>query len=114
MVERGEADAMICGLVGRYHKKLGYLRSVFGLDPGVQSTSAMTARDQRPGRVVLPRHARAAAIPSAEQIAEATLQASYRLKLFGIEPKVALLSHSNFGSHDDRQRAARCAPCANC
>ena len=43
MVERGEADAMICGLVGRYHKKLGYLRSVFGLDPGVQSTSAMTA-----------------------------------------------------------------------
>jgi malate dehydrogenase (oxaloacetate-decarboxylating)(NADP+) len=39
--------------------------------------------------------------PTAEQIAESTLQASYRLKLFGIEPKVALLSHSNFGSHDD-------------
>lgn len=39
--------------------------------------------------------------PSAEQIAEATLQASYRLKLFGIEPKVALLSHSNYGSHLD-------------
>ena len=36
--------------------------------------------------------------PTAEQIAEATLQATYRLKLFGIEPKVALLSHSNFGS----------------
>jgi malate dehydrogenase (oxaloacetate-decarboxylating)(NADP+) len=33
---------MICGLVGRYHKKLGYLRSVIDLDPGVQSTSAMT------------------------------------------------------------------------
>jgi malate dehydrogenase (oxaloacetate-decarboxylating)(NADP+) len=39
--------------------------------------------------------------PTAEQIAEATLQASYRLKLFGIEPKIALLSHSNFGSHGD-------------
>jgi malate dehydrogenase (oxaloacetate-decarboxylating)(NADP+) len=39
--------------------------------------------------------------PTAEQIAESTLQASYRLKLFGIEPKVALLSHSNYGSHDD-------------
>ena len=38
--------------------------------------------------------------PSAEQIAEATMQAAFRLKLFGIEPKVALLSHSNFGSHD--------------
>ncbi|MFL5202543.1 MAG: NADP-dependent malic enzyme, partial [Microvirga sp.] len=35
MVERGEADAMISGLVGRFHKKLGYMRSVFGLDPGV-------------------------------------------------------------------------------
>ena len=51
--------------------------------------------------------------PTAEQIAEATLQATFRLKLFGIEPKVALLSHSNFGSHDnavggeDAQGAAR-------
>jgi malate dehydrogenase (oxaloacetate-decarboxylating)(NADP+) len=50
--------------------------------------------------------------PSAEQIAEATMQAAYRLKLFGIEPKVALLSHSNFGSHEDAsatkmRRAAR-------
>jgi malate dehydrogenase (oxaloacetate-decarboxylating)(NADP+) len=43
--------------------------------------------------------------PTAEQIAEATLQASYRLKLFGIEPKVALLSHSNFGSHDNPSAA---------
>jgi len=40
--------------------------------------------------------------PTVEQLAEATLQASYRLKLFGIEPKIALLSHSNFGSHDSR------------
>ena len=39
--------------------------------------------------------------PDAHMIAEAALQASYRLKLFGIEPKVALISHSNFGSHDD-------------
>jgi malate dehydrogenase (oxaloacetate-decarboxylating)(NADP+) len=47
--------------------------------------------------------------PSAEQIAEATLQAAYRLKLFGIEPKVALLSHSNFGSHDRTPAPPRCA-----
>jgi malate dehydrogenase (oxaloacetate-decarboxylating)(NADP+) len=38
--------------------------------------------------------------PSAEQIAESALQASYRLKLFGVSPKVALISHSNFGSND--------------
>src|SRR5690606_41986054 len=41
--------------------------------------------------------------PTAEQIAEATIQGAYRLKLFGIEPRVALLSHSNFGSHEDRK-----------
>ncbi|MBW8811065.1 MAG: NADP-dependent malic enzyme, partial [Lysobacter sp.] len=42
MVERGEADAMISGLVGRFHKKLGYMRSIFDFDPGVSGTSAMT------------------------------------------------------------------------
>ncbi len=100
MVERGEADAMICGLVGRFHKKLGYLRSVFALDPGVQSTSAMTGVINEQGVwFFLDTHVQLD--PSAEQIAEATLQATYRMKLFGIEPKVALLSHSNYGSHDN-------------
>ncbi|NUS39880.1 MAG: NADP-dependent malic enzyme [Lysobacter sp.] len=100
MVERGEADAMICGLVGRYHKKLGYLRSIFDFDKGVQGTSAMTAViNERGVWFFLDTHVQLD--PSAEQIAESALQASYRLKLFGIEPKVALLSHSNFGSHDD-------------
>ena len=104
MVERGEADAMICGLVGRYHKKLGYMRSVFGLDPGVSCTSAMTGViNDRGAWFFLDTHVQLD--PTAEQIAEATLQATYRLKLFGIEPKVALLSHSNFGSHDNPSAA---------
>ncbi|HEX7111949.1 MAG TPA: NADP-dependent malic enzyme, partial [Mizugakiibacter sp.] len=104
MVERGEADALICGLVGRYHKKLGYLRSVFGLDPGVQCTSAMCGViNDRGVQFFLDTHVQVD--PTAEQIAEATLQASYRLKLFGIEPKVALLSHSNYGSHDNPSAA---------
>ncbi|HET8763944.1 MAG TPA: phosphate acyltransferase, partial [Rhodanobacter sp.] len=104
MVERGEADAMLCGLVGRYHKKLGYLRSVFGLDPGVRGTAAMSCVINDKGTwFFLDTHVQLD--PDAEQIAEATLQASYRLKLFGIEPKVALLSHSNFGSHDNAPAA---------
>jgi malate dehydrogenase (oxaloacetate-decarboxylating)(NADP+) len=104
MVERGEADAMICGLVGRFHKKLGYLRSVFNFDKGVTGTAAMTGVINNQGVwFFLDTHVQVD--PSAEQIAEATLMASFRLKLFGIEPKVALLSHSNFGSHDNPSAA---------
>ncbi|MCD9028788.1 NADP-dependent malic enzyme [Luteimonas sp. BDR2-5] len=100
MVERGEADAMITGIVGRFHKKLGYVRSVFPLDPGLQSTSAMTGVVNDQGLwFFLDTHVQPD--PTAEQIAESTIQGAYRLKLFGIEPKIALLSHSNFGSHDD-------------
>ncbi len=99
MVARGEADAMITGIVGRFHKKLGYVRSVIPLDPGVQSTSAMTGVINHQGAYFfLDTHVQDD--PTAEQIAEATLQAAYRLKLFGIEPRIALLSHSNFGSHE--------------
>ncbi|MCF7222203.1 NADP-dependent malic enzyme [Marilutibacter chinensis] len=104
MVERGEADAMICGLVGRFHKKLGYLRSVFDFDRGVTGTAAMTGVINDKGVwFFLDTHVQVD--PPAEQIAEATLQATYRLKLFGVEPKVALLSHSNFGSHDNPSAA---------
>ncbi|MCE7033015.1 NADP-dependent malic enzyme [Lysobacter sp. GX 14042] len=100
MVERGEADALICGIVGRFHKKLGYLRSIFDFDRGVTGTAAMTGVINDAGAwFFLDTHVQYD--PSAEQIAEATMQASYRLKLFGVEAKVALLSHSNFGSHDN-------------
>lgn len=104
MVERGEADAMICGLVGRFHKKLGYLRSVFNFDRGVSGTAAMTGVINDHGVwFFLDTHVQVD--PSAEQIAEATLQATYRLKLFGVEPRVALLSHSNYGSHENPSAA---------
>jgi malate dehydrogenase (oxaloacetate-decarboxylating)(NADP+) len=104
MVERGEADAMICGLVGRFHKKLGYLLSVFNFDRGVSGTAAMTGVINDHGAwFFLDTHVQVD--PSAEQIAEATLQATYRLKLFGFEPKVALLSHSNYGSHENPSAA---------
>jgi malate dehydrogenase (oxaloacetate-decarboxylating)(NADP+) len=104
MVERGEADALLCGLVGRFHKKLGYLRSVFDFDPGITGTAAMTGVINDQGTwFFLDTHVQLD--PSAEQIAEATLQATLRLRLFGIEPKVALLSHSDFGSHADASAA---------
>ena len=100
MVRRGEADAMLCGIVGRYQKKLAYIVNVLGRDPGVARTSAMSAVINDKG-VFFFVDTHVQVEPDAQMIAEATLQAAYRLKLFGIEPKVALVSHSNFGSHDD-------------
>jgi malate dehydrogenase (oxaloacetate-decarboxylating)(NADP+) len=100
MVARGEADAMICGTVGRYQKKLAYILDVIGLDRGVDAPSSMTAIANESGvYFYLDTHVQDD--PTAEQIAEATFQASLRLKLFGIEPKVALLAASNFGSRDN-------------
>jgi len=110
MVARGEADAMLTGIVGRFHKKLGYARSVIPLEKGLTSTSAMTGVINQQGAFFfVDTHVQDD--PTAEQLAEATLQAAYRLKLFGIEPNIALLSHSNFGSHDSsdalKMRAVR-------
>ncbi len=100
MMHRGEADAMLCGLVGRYHKKLRYIQDILPLDTGVQAPSAMSGVLNDKGMFFfLDTHIKLD--PSAEQIAEATLQAAIRLQMFGVAPKVALLSHSNFGSHED-------------
>jgi malate dehydrogenase (oxaloacetate-decarboxylating)(NADP+) len=101
MVQRGEADAMICGLVGQFHSKLEYIRDVIGLDEGVSEPSAMAAVSTENGTFFF-LDTYVQEDPSAEQIAESTMQASIRLKLFGITPKIALLSSSNFGSRETR------------
>jgi len=100
MLARGEVDALICGVIGRYKNRLRYILDLIPLDPGVSAPSAMTAVANDKGVFFfLDTHVQVN--PTAEQLAEATLQGALRLRLFGITPKVALLSHSNFGSHDD-------------
>jgi malate dehydrogenase (oxaloacetate-decarboxylating)(NADP+) len=99
MVKRGEADALLCGIVGKYNGKLKHVVDVLGLDPAVKSLSAMSAVITQKGPFFFT-DTHVQTDPSAEQIAESALQAAYRLRLFGINPKVALVSHSNFGSAD--------------
>ena len=99
MVKRGEADAMLCGIVGRYNGKLKHVVDVIGLDPGVKTLSALSVVITAKGPFFFT-DTHVQVDPTAEQIAESALQAAYRLKLFGIVPKVALISHSNFGSVD--------------
>jgi malate dehydrogenase (oxaloacetate-decarboxylating)(NADP+) len=98
MVARGEADGLITGIVGTYQSKLNYIRSVLPLDPGVCAPSAMTCvQNDRGAFFFIDTHVQPE--PTAEQLAEATLQGAIRLKMWGIKPKIALLSHSNFGGH---------------
>ncbi|MGB8636223.1 MAG: NADP-dependent malic enzyme [Rhodanobacteraceae bacterium] len=104
MVERKDADAMICGLIGRYTKKLSYVQDIIGLDQGVTRLSAMSGVACDAGTYFF-LDAYVQDRPDAEQIAEATLQAALRLNLFGITPRIALLASSNFGSRDSESAA---------
>jgi malate dehydrogenase (oxaloacetate-decarboxylating)(NADP+) len=100
MVARGDADAMICGLVGRYQRKVSYIVDIIGLDEGVAAPSSMSAVANDKGLFFfLDTHMQGE--PDAEGIANATLQAAFRLQLMGITPHVALIAASNFGSRND-------------
>jgi malate dehydrogenase (oxaloacetate-decarboxylating)(NADP+) len=100
MVERGEADATISGVVGRFRHSLGHVIDVLGLKDGVGAASSMSAIVTQKRQVFIC-DTRVNAHPTAEDIAEATLMAAQRVREFGKHPKVALVCHSNFGTHDD-------------
>jgi malate dehydrogenase (oxaloacetate-decarboxylating)(NADP+) len=99
MLEKGEADAMICGTVGDYQKHLHNIVDVIGLKAGVETAAALRLLilPNRGNYFVCDTHVNPN--PSVSQISEMTLLAADRVREFGIEPKVAMLSHSNFGSH---------------
>jgi malate dehydrogenase (oxaloacetate-decarboxylating)(NADP+) len=99
MVRRGEADALICGTVGKYIRHIGHILDVIGLAPGVSHAYALTALILPTGTFFLG-DTHVTPEPTAEQIAEFALLAAAALPKFGILPKAALLSHSNFGTRD--------------
>lgn len=104
MVYRGEADAVICGAVGRYHKKLRYLSEVLGLKPGASTMGALSAVITDVGTWFMC-DTEVNPNPSAEALAEITMMAAERIRLFGLVPRVALVSHSAFGSHANESAA---------
>ena len=110
MLKRGEADAMLCGLVGRFEQHLDHVRSVIGQRAGARTMATMNA-------VMLPEHTLFIADtfvneqPSAEELADIALMAAHEVQRFGVPAKVAFLSHSTYGSSQResalRMRAAR-------
>jgi malate dehydrogenase (oxaloacetate-decarboxylating)(NADP+) len=97
MVRKNDADAMICGTFGTHDLHLQYIDQVLGLRKDAHEYAAMNGI-MLPNRLVFLVDTHVNYDPTAEQLAEITLMAADELRRFGVAPKVALLSHSNFGT----------------
>ena len=102
MIHMGDADGMLCGTYGNHASHRVYVERVLGLRRGARTLAAMNAV-LLPDRTVFIADTYVNADPTPEQIAEITLLAADEIRRFGITPKVALLSHSSFGSSDHPQ-----------
>lgn len=104
MVHLGDADAMLCGLVGKFDNHVDHIRDVIGLAPDTPKLATVNA-------LMLEQHTLFIADtyinedPTAEELADIALMAAEEVQRFGLPPKVAFLSHSNYGSSS---RASAC------
>ncbi|WP_408962393.1 NADP-dependent malic enzyme [Neorhizobium sp. BETTINA12A] len=98
-VKRGDADALICGVEGRYDKHLGDVNQIIGKRPGVCAFSGLSLVISQRGAMFFT-DTFVNYNPSAQEIAEITILAAEEIRRFGIAPKAALICHSNFGSRD--------------
>ena len=97
MLRRGEADAMVCGTFGTYDMHMTFVQEVLGLREGCTTAATMNALLLPTGNIFIA-DTYVNANPTTEQIAEITTLAAESMTRFGIVPKVALLSHSSFGT----------------
>ena len=100
LLRTGEADAMICGIVGRYRSHLEQIELIIGRAKGVGHMTAMNVVVLQSGTLFIA-DTDVQVDPDTAALVEITSLCVDEVRRFGIEPKVALLSHSNFGSHQD-------------
>ncbi|MDH4287490.1 MAG: NADP-dependent malic enzyme [Aquincola sp.] len=97
LLRLGEADAMLCGVVGKYDVHLEHVRDTIGLEPGASTFAAMNAV-LLGDRTLFLTDTFVNDEPSAEQLSEIAAMAADELRRFGVAPRVAFVSHSMFGS----------------
>jgi malate dehydrogenase (oxaloacetate-decarboxylating)(NADP+) len=106
-VIRGEADAMICGVEGSYRAHLRHVREIIGFLPGVSDFAALALMITTKGAYFIA-DTQVRPNPSAEELAEVASLAAIHVQRFNIKPKIAFVSHSDFGSFDtDSSRKMR-------
>jgi malate dehydrogenase (oxaloacetate-decarboxylating)(NADP+) len=97
LMHMGDADAMLCGAVGRFEHHLDHVRDVIGMAPGATILATVNALMLDKFTLFIT-DTYVNDDPTAEQLAEITLLAAEEVRRFGLQPKVAMLSHSMFGS----------------
>ena len=108
MVQRGEADSLICGTFGQYLWHMNYVRQILG-SPELQPIGALSLMIHERGAVFVA-DTQVHPEPDPQQIADVTIAAARHVRRFGLVPKIALCSHSQFGNLENgsgmRMRAA--------
>ena len=104
LLHLGYADAIVCGTIGRFDRHLKYVMDILGKRKGVKTVAAMNMLITSKATVFIA-DTNVTLDPNAEQITDITLLAADALLKVGVTPKVALLSHANFGSR--RNKASR-------
>ncbi len=97
LVHLGDADGMLCGLHGRYDAHLEHIRDVIGLREGETALAALSGLTVQQNTLFIA-DTYVSEAPSADQLARIARQAVREVRLFGLTPKVAFISHSNYGS----------------
>lgn len=100
LLHLGKIDAMICGLMGSYAGHLEIIKNVIGTKPGVSTLATVNGLVLPKGNLFIT-DTFVNLDPTAQQLADITLLAAEEVRRFGIEPQVALISHSNYGASDD-------------
>ena len=97
LVKLGHADTMLCGVIGRFERHLRRVRGVFGMQEGMEKPAALSLMLTPKGAIFIT-DTQVHENPNAEELTAITLHAAKAVEMFGITPKIALLSASNFGT----------------